>query len=579
MKLQQIAFHFFLLASLLPTAPASWADSHALSFARAMELRRTAQEWNDRKQAELQIGQALEGAELGLSAYRAYYALLEDAEAPAEIRLQALKQINAIERRFPSLTQVKSPEILPTDALDDPSREWIFRQFQLALSQGTELSSAERWAKLIQPSDSQHALLARGWLLSIQRKPEKAYLLIVEFLRQAFLKQDRLPADLRPHLNANLILAARLAYSLHRFADGARWLRMVDKKSNLSPTALEELTWALLEAEAPGEAIGTAIQLQKGLMLRAFTPEAPMVQAMALNEACHFPAAFKTIQQFRHRWEVPYRWLSEAIEKPRALVPLLRALLREKKLDPVILPQRVGWELIRSPRFVSNESLRMELEQVPGHFQSLREQARDHQLSLATQILEANAKLSLDITEFRKKSGPDAELRPALLARLQALRQHWKDYRALRKISGPLKRMTEHSKSWGRTLASGLTQILEADLQQKLKRIHARLDDVMENLSLMEIEILDGASRDLVWQNAHPDFAVEIRKELSKYDRGDTWSWGSARAQIDAEEAEKEEIWEDELGSGGVTLADRCEQKDRYLSLKRRKLQAQTSDP
>jgi hypothetical protein len=559
------------MASLITSITASVAhadDNPALRFARALDARRNAQDWKSRKEAELGVGKALKEAGLSATAHRAFEVLLADEEAPAEVRKGALKQINQIERELPSITHVRSAEILPEGRADAITREWLFRQFQLSLGRGSDLKAASNWASLITPADSPHARMARSWLLALSRKPAEAYKILTELL-----KLPSLPADLATQLNANRILAARLAYALRRPAEGALWLRAVDKKSNLAPSSLEELTWALLEADAPGEAIGTALQLQKGLMLRAFVPEAPMVQAMALNEACHFPAAFKTIQDFRRKWEGPHRWLGEATAKPRALVPQLRDLLREKKNSHAEIPKIVGWELIRSPRFVSNESLRVEIEQTPTRFNRLREQARSTQLKLAQDILRSNEKLSRDIKAWRLKN-PEGDLPQQILSRLETLRSNWKDYRALRKSTGPLARMAQHSKAWGPRIVAELTVALEADLQRKMKRMQARLDDVMDNLGLMEIEILDGASRDIVWQNAHPDFAVEIKQQLSNYDRGETWSWGRAWTQIDAESGENEEVWEDELGAHGVALADRCEQKDRYLSLKRRNLQA-----
>ncbi len=565
---QKFAITMASLITSIASTGALAAENPALRFARALDARRNAQDWKGRKEAELRVGKSLQEAGLDASAHRAFESLLSDDEAPAEIRMGALKQINLIERKLPSMTRPRESGVLPEGHADAATREWLFRQFQISLTRGSDVQTASRWAQLITPSDSPHARMARAWVLALSRKPAEAYKILSELI-----KTPTLPPDLATQINANRIIAARLAYALRRPDEGALWLRSVDKKSNLAPSSLEELTWALLEADAPGEAIGTALQLQKGLMLRAFVPEAPMVQAMALNEACHFPAAFKTIQDFRRKWEGPHRWLGEATSKPRALVPQLRDLLREKKNSHAEIPKIVGWELIRSPRFVSNETLRVEVEQTPGRFTRLRELARDTQLKLAEDILRSNEKLSRDIKAWRVKN-PKGDLQPHILARLEALRANWKDYRALRKSTGPLARMAQHSRAWGPKIVADLTLSLEADLQRKMKRMQARLDDVMDNLGLMEIEILDGASRDLVWQNAHPDFALEIKQQLSSYDRGETWSWGRAWTQIDAESGENEEVWEDELGAHGVALADRCEQKDRYLSLKRRQLQA-----
>jgi hypothetical protein len=230
----------------------------------------------------------------------------------------------------------------------------------------------------------------------------------------------------------------------------------------------------------------------------------------------------------------------------------------------------LGWELIRSPRYVSNETLSRELEKSFGRFMSLREQTQREQVELAREILKSNERITGRIRELRRKN-PEGELPQSLVAELKSMRESWKTYRALRRAAGPIKRMAEHSKGWTREFTARLGLELEADLQRKLKRMHARIEDVLDNLNLIEIEILDGASRDLVWQNAHPEFAEAARREMAKVETGNNWSWGSAWTQLNSDDSEEnEEIWEDELGSHAVALNNRCEQKDRYMALRKR---------
>ena len=131
-----------------------------------------------------------------------------------------------------------------------------------------------------------------------------------------------------------------------------------------------------------------------------------MVLAMALNEACHFPAALKAIQNFKHRWEPTYQWMSKNLPGSHALLPLTRELFKTKakSVEKAPLPPVLGWELIRSPKYVSHETLARVFEQSPAHFQELRDQTQQEQVRLAQEILQSNTKLTDRIKVFQKKN-------------------------------------------------------------------------------------------------------------------------------------------------------------------------------
>jgi hypothetical protein len=85
---------------------------------------------------------------------------------------------------------------------------------------------------------------------------------------------------------------------------------------------------------------------------------------------------------------------------------------------------------------------------------------------------------------------------------------------------------------------------------------------------LVEVEIYNGASEDIIWQNAHPDFK-KVAKEMSddstnRAPASKVWDWGKA-SNITEEGAE---IWEDELGSFKANMADNCTSKDKYLAIR-----------
>ncbi len=551
-----------VLLGRIPSAEA--AESNALRFARALDERRQALDWGSRKKAELDLGNALLAAGATLPAHRACSALLADAEAGTSIQVGALECLNRIERRYPHLAtpanqQTDPSRVATLDPRNPEVREWTFRQLEQAMARGAHVPA---WMERL-PAGSYEARLAEAWTLSSQKRPDSGYRKMVEIL-----SEKSVPDALERHLNANRILAARMAFALDKHAEAAAWLKSVDKHSNLSPTALEELTWAMLEGNSSGGAVGTALQLQKGLLSRAFAPEAPMVLAMALNESCHYPAALKTVQRFRKKWESPNQWIEAETAHPKPLLPRLRQLIAQagRQAASPAMPATLGWELIRSPAYLSAEGLAAELRQMGPRLDALREQARTDQLKLAREILALNERISREIRDFRAK-GNDGDLSPSIIRSIEGLRESWKSYRALRKSTGPLKKMAAFARQSAVAITAGVEKKLESDLRRRLNRMAGRLEDVVDNLALMEIEILDGASRDLVWRNSHPEAAENIRKRLAELQgEAPTWNWGSALTQLESDDwGENEEVWEDELGAHVVALSNRCIQKEKQL--------------
>ncbi|NDG85479.1 MAG: hypothetical protein EBX52_10660, partial [Proteobacteria bacterium] len=73
-----------------------------------------------------------------------------------------------------------------------------------------------------------------------------------------------------------------------------------------------------------------------------------------------------------------------------------------------------------------------------------------------------------------------------------------------------------------------------------------------------EVEILNGASRDLVWKSVHPDFKEENlpkKSESPSRNPAGTWTWGRLRHS----ELEHAELWEDELGALKADVRSVCE--------------------
>ena len=92
--------------------------------------------------------------------------------------------------------------------------------------------------------------------------------------------------------------------------------------------------------------------------------------------------------------------------------------------------------------------------------------------------------------------------------------------------------------------------------------------EVADNNQLIEVEIYNGSSNDIIWQNTHSDYrkiANQMKEEENRGLNEKVWDWGNIQGGLDG----SGEIWEDELGSFKATLFDNCKSKNKYLALKR----------
>ena len=92
---------------------------------------------------------------------------------------------------------------------------------------------------------------------------------------------------------------------------------------------------------------------------------------------------------------------------------------------------------------------------------------------------------------------------------------------------------------------------LKKKLQKKNTRMIAQLEEIAENNQLIEVEIYNGASQDVVFgktltlstDRPGPDDPGK------RVPADQVWNWGRAPAQMDQDDSEKVEVWEDEFGS------------------------------
>jgi hypothetical protein len=318
------------------------------------------------------------------------------------------------------------------------------------------------------------------------------------------------------------------------------------------------------------EAIGTAINLTKGGMRRTFAPESPMIMAIAMNELCQYPESIRAINAFRSTYEKPYQWLNGwsngGDKKSRApIYPLAVGYLKHQS----DVPERVASEWVRSSVFLSHQDEINLLFNEKTASSGLGRAAVKEQMQLGQEILKLAQEIQSDVKDARAEAGPDGQLPDLLHKKLVLLKNQLTHYKRLRRAAPTWLRIKSHHEKRSPVINHGLVVKIEADLQNRTVRMLRQLEDIAENNQLIEVEIYNGASQDIIWQNAHPDYkdiAERIKKDTQRANAGKVWDWG--RSSVSMGDDDKGEIWEDELGSFRADVTDNCSSKEKYLALK-----------
>ncbi|MCM2278521.1 MAG: hypothetical protein NDJ89_10645 [Oligoflexia bacterium] len=547
--------------------------SPVLGFAQALAMRRYSQGDAARALSEYWISRSLFQAGM-LHVAHSGFAILASrppSQETAGIQLAALECLLRIEERYPALT-IPAPVGGNLATLREFS-EISPRHRAIVLEAATQQLRADLAAEQPDPSRLQKtlALLAGGGVyealgrgLVAARRHEHNQVVIQ--LRK-FLAEPVIPAPLQRFSDFAHIEIARSLYAMGDYNRSVEHFKSVSKKSNELAQSLSELSWAYLQGERYSEAIGTAMSLQAGGLRNTFTPEAVMVMAMALNELCQYPESVKASNLFKKNFETPYRWLSAwkgSPEKKRDnLYPLAIQYLKKSGTTP----PRVASEWIRSPLFISNqEELNLFHDEIEAAAR-LGKSGGIEQRLIGQGIVKSIQELRPRIRVARAKIGPEAPLPEKLAVQLRGLKTELIRYRRLQAAAPVWKTILQRHEQGAEPARARLIAGINADLKRRSYRMGDQLEEIMENLQLVEVEIYNGASQDIIWQNAHPDYKVIAQKLKDEKDRaqaGKVWDWG--RAPAGTEDAA--EIWEDELGSFKADLFDNCSSKDKYLALR-----------
>jgi tetratricopeptide (TPR) repeat protein len=555
----------------------------ARSFSEALALRRSARTPEARAFAEYWVSRSLIQGRLPHVAFSGFAQVAAQAAAPGTlgVRAAALECVNRLHRRYPSfklpveltsrvpalLEEAREAGAVPAAArARDAATELAFRAFLSSLT-------AERRASETPPTSLrwlEGAGLYERFALAFWSARRGDHATTIRELERAFRDVPALPEALRAYHDHARITLARALYTVGRFDDASAQLKLVLKSSNELAKALQELSWSYLLAERYGEAIGTALSLQAGGLRNTFAPESPMVMAMALNEICQYPESLKAVATFKRSYEQSFRWLDTWVGEggKRPLYPLAAAFVRRQA--PPDLPSRVAGEWVRSPLYISHQDeINLVIDERDAAVALGRAGSREEK-KIAQDVRALVAKLKPKLRAARAKTKPGEALPSAIVKDLAQLKEWVTAFRRLRAGAPVWRTVLARHRARVPGLKQRLVETINADLRERSLRMHLALQEIAENNQLIEVEIYQGASQDIVWQNAHSDYkevAARGAEETSVAGRPDkVWDWG--RSPTGSEEAA--EIWEDELGSFKADLLDNCASKERYLAIKRR---------
>jgi hypothetical protein len=359
------------------------------------------------------------------------------------------------------------------------------------------------------------------------------------------------------------LLLGRAYYSVAKFTESAAEFQKVKKTSNEQIESLSNMAWGYLLSEKYDDAVGVSLQLRSGALKNTFAPEPLMVAAMALNELCSYPDSIRMIQAFAKDYEPSYKWLTANQNQGNGYVLTVKAL--EGKAAGV--PTKLATEWVRSPEFLTRQR---EINTLLGESKRVDEieakaQAEQNKLTLAFLNRASQFLKDYRIAQLRLK--PGQELAADFPTRYGVLRKDMRKLSRFHKASRTWKTLARAYEKKIPSLKLEMVARVNHDWKVKNEKLLTLLNKVKDNTDLIEVEIYNGASQDLVWKNVHSDYAAKEKSLEDNKDSPDgahTWNWG----RFLASSIEESEVWEDELGALKADVSNQCNKKEKYLKLK-----------
>ncbi len=386
-----------------------------------------------------------------------------------------------------------------------------------------------------------------------------------------FLNQGSIPKSLEKLEDPIRILYATALYGTKKFETAQNQLKLIKKSSNELAHALSELTWSYLMDMKYHEAIGTSVNLQTGGLRKTFAPEAPMVMAMAFNELCQYPKAVEAVGIFRSHYADSYQWLSKWDKQYRNNDFYGTAVNFITNRKPASInervPDKIVSEWVRSPLFISRQQEINLVFDERDSTKRLGQSGDKEQQALASDVLKRLKEFRKKYENARAKLKPGQDLPESVLLELENLRLSLALYRNYRSAAPVWRSVLKVNEDKAPALHASLMKAINQDFQRLNQRMFKQLQEIAENNYFIEVEIYNGASQDMIWKNAYPEYE-KVAHDLSGEEKPSAtrvWNWGKVSFKLDGDN----EIWEDELGSFKADVYDNCENKEKYLSVKK----------
>ncbi len=535
-------------------------ESNAIAFSDALALRAAAEDSYTKKFAEFWIARVLWSSKLSHSALGGFKnVLLSQENSPnsdRSIRLAALECWVSIQSENPSVPI--DPEVYKA---------------VLTLSDGNpgapKLAAAFYIFGMQAGKNPAIGVIGDSLVLVAKRDPVYGPLLTgLNALKRGAIADSLAPLNvalqsnaLAPEFSAHVrILLARAYFSTKKFQEAWGQLRLIPRNSPLFTTALTDLAWTALDSGRYPEAVGVALSLQSSAFKGEFIPDAALVLAIAFNELCHYPAALQAVQNFKTRYAQDFEWLQTQGQGGGG--PSLYSLAITRTEGKASAPETLVRQWMRMPAFMTSQreiNALFEEDSTGSAFKDdLEEERGQNRLAIHNLANSVRPQLALD---------PKSASAPLVQKSMAELRARVVEY-LNQKRAGALWNVISAA---SRRSANGRRKELVAQIDQQIRKENAvllsQLKEAAQSLRLVEIEIFNGASHDMIFMNAHPDYSTTLAKwiEPPSKDQGEKkWLWGSLPTEPDA----RVEIWADELGSIRANLPDHCTNKDKYLALK-----------
>lgn len=491
------------------------------------------------------------------------------------VQTAALQCLNKIESRYPRLRmEPEVTKLLPEYREKHQALTWFGE------NQDVVWEAAGRWLRALFSEDGPeneieqalsvlrdggpHELLASG----LQAGRKREFDVAIQKLSKFVQKSKELPPSLTAYMDGAYITLARSYYQTEKYTEASDTFQKVSKGSNEMVRVLNEQTWVNLMKGRYPEALGSALSLQGGGLRTAFSPESLVVMSMSYNELCQYPTAFRTLRLFHRNYRPAFSWLRDwyfSEKKKASDTALYTQLVKYLETEKSRVPKPVLSEWLRSPVFVSYQeeiNLLFDEQKASENFtKKLKEEfvkLRELYQKMANKVKSGLA----DAKEARKKGEQiDDSFKTDLedFKRFRRTFTHYKD-----SLPSFKKILASHDKRKS-VLTNQLVTRIDRDLKSRNARMIKRLRHIAETAYLVQVEIFNGASEDIVWKNAHPEykeFLSKLKDERSRFDSQHVWDWGPAPELEDG----SIEVWEDELGALKAAIFNNCSSKDRFLA-------------